>query len=180
MSNSAKFIRVLRIVPDTVVDGPGLRSSVYCAGCSHRCAGCHNPQSWDFAAGTPMTPREILDAILAESPDNNLTFTGGDPFYQADAFSELAALVRREFPAKTIWCYTGFRFEEILADAGMRRLLELLDVLVDGPFVAALRDVKNLQFRGSSNQRLIDVPATLRERRIVEWRSPFAALPAAK
>lgn len=166
-------IRVLRIVPDTVVDGPGLRTSIYCAGCSHHCEGCHNPQSWDFGAGTALTPREILDAVLAESPDSDITFTGGDPFYQAEAFAELAELVRADSPKKTIWCYTGFTFEEILADAKMRLLLEKIDVLVDGPFVLALRDVKNLRFRGSSNQRLIDVPASLAEGTVVEWRSRF-------
>lgn len=174
------MIRVLRIVPDTVVDGPGLRSSVYCAGCSHRCPGCHNPQTWDFGAGKAMSAREILDAVLAESPDNNLTFTGGDPFYQAEGFAELAELVKAEFPQKTIWCYTGFSFEEIVADKKMSRLLRSIDVLVDGPFVAALRDVKTLRFRGSSNQRLIDVPASLRAGGVVCWHSAFEALPAAK
>ena len=166
-------IRVLRIVPDTVVDGPGLRTSIYCAGCAHHCEGCHNPQSWDFDAGTPLTPREILDAVLAESPDSDITFTGGDPFYQAEAFVELAELIRMHDPKKTIWCYTGFTFEEILADAKLRALLEKIDVLVDGPFVLALRDVKNLLFRGSANQRLIDVPASLAAGTVVEWRSRF-------
>lgn len=166
-------IRVLRIVPDTVVDGPGFRTSIYCAGCAHHCEGCHNPQSWDFSAGTPMTPREILDAVLAESPDSNLTFTGGDPFYQAEAFAELAGLVKAHDPKKTIWCYTGFTFEEILADARLRVLLEKIDVLVDGPFVLARRDVTNFRFRGSSNQRLIDVPASLAAGVPVAWRSRF-------
>ncbi len=166
-------IRVLRIVPDTVVDGPGFRTSIYCAGCAHHCEGCHNPQSWDFSAGTPMTPREILDSVLAESPDSNLTFTGGDPFYQAEAFAELAQLVKAHDPKKTIWCYTGFTFEEILADARLRVLLEKIDVLVDGPFVLARRDVTNFRFRGSSNQRLIDVPASLAAGVPVAWRSRF-------
>lgn len=173
-------IRILRIVSDTVVDGPGLRASVYCAGCAHRCPQCHNPQTWDFAAGTPMTPQEIFDEILAESPDANITFTGGDPFYQSEGFAELAALIKAATPQKNIWCYTGFTFEEILADGKMRNLLERLDVLVDGPFVAALRDTKTLLFRGSSNQRLIDVPASLRAGTIVSWCSAFASLPAAK
>lgn len=173
-------IRVLRIVPDTIVDGPGLRTSVYCAGCAHRCPGCHNPQTWDFEAGTPMSPQEIFDAIAAESPDSDITFTGGDPLYRAEAFAELAQLIKTAFPKKTIWCYTGFLFEEILADEKMKKLLPWLDVLVDGPFVLALRDTKNLRFRGSSNQRLIDVPATLRAGTIVEWTSEYASLPDAK
>ena len=95
-------IRVLRIVPDTIVDGPGLRTSIYCAGCAHHCPGCHNPQTWDFAAGTPMTPQEISDAVMAESPDSGITFTGGDPLYQAEAFAELAKLIKTAFPQKTI------------------------------------------------------------------------------
>ncbi|MBP3302007.1 MAG: anaerobic ribonucleoside-triphosphate reductase activating protein [Opitutales bacterium] len=173
-------IRVLRIVPDTIVDGPGLRTSVYCAGCSHRCPGCHNPQTWDFAAGTPMSPREIFDAILAESPDSDITFTGGDPLYQSEGFTELAQLIKTETPGKTIWCYTGFRFEEILADEKMSRLLPWIDVLVDGPFVLALRDTKNLRFRGSSNQRLVDVPASLRAGTAIEWESAYGGVPASR
>lgn len=164
-------IRVLRIVPDTIVDGPGLRTSVYCAGCAHRCPGCHNPQTWDFSAGTPVAPRKIFDAILAESPDSDITFTGGDPLYQSEGFTELAQLIKTETPGKTIWCYTGFRFEEILADEKMSLLLPWIDVLVDGPFIMALRDTKNLRFRGSSNQRLVDVPVSLRTGAAVEWES---------
>jgi len=174
------MIRVIRIVPDTIVDGPGLRASIYCAGCDHHCPGCHNPQTWEFDAGTPMSAQEILDELRREAPDNNLTFTGGDPFYQAEGFAELAELVKREFPQKTIWCYTGFSFEEILADEKKLRLLRNIDVLVDGPFVLALRDVKTLLFRGSSNQRLIDVPASLCSGKVVVWHSNFESLPHAK
>lgn len=170
----------MRLVPDTIVDGPGLRASVYCAGCAHRCPQCHNRQTWDFSAGTPMSPREIFDWILDESPGADVTFTGGDPFYQAAGFAELAALIRAEAPEKNIWCYTGFTFEEIAADPEKRRLLRLIDVLVDGPFVAALRDPKNLLFCGSSNQRLIDVPASLRAGAVVTWHSAFELLPLAK
>lgn len=166
-------IRVLNIVPDTIVDGPGMRASVYCAGCAHHCAECHNPQSWDFSAGTAMSPAEIWEVLKHDSPDNDVTFSGGDPFYQAEAFAELARLIRAEAPEKTIWCYTGFLFEEILADEKKKKLLARLDVLVDGQFVASLRDTKNLLFRGSSNQRLIDVPASLRAGTVVLWHSPF-------
>ncbi len=120
-----------------------------------------------------MTPREIWSVLQSDSPDNNITFTGGDPFYQAEAFAELARLIRAEAPQKTIWCYTGFRFEEILADEKMSALLGLLDVLVDGPFVENLRDTKNLLFCGSSNQRLIDVPASLCAGTPIAWHSSF-------
>lgn len=173
-------IRVLRIVPDTIVDGPGLRTSIYCSGCAHHCPSCHNPQTWDFSAGTLMSVSEIRDAIAAESPDSDITFTGGDPLYQAEAFAELAKLIKTNSPQKNIWCYTGFLFEEILVDEKMNKLLPWLDVLVDGPFVLALRDTKNLRFRGSSNQRLVDVPASLRTGTVVEWKSSYGDLPTMK
>lgn len=127
-----------------------------------------------------MSPREIFDAILAESPDSDITFTGGDPLYQSEGFTELAQLIKTETPGKTIWCYTGFRFEEILADEKMSRLLPWIDVLVDGPFVLALRDTKSLRFRGSSNQRLIDVPASLRAGTVIEWESAYGSVPASR
>lgn len=165
-------ISLMRIVPDTSVDGPGLRTSVYCAGCRHRCPGCHNPATWNFAAGTATSPREIWEIILEESPDSDITFSGGDPLYQVEAFTELAKIIKSE-SSKTIWCYTGFTFEEIAADARLSQILPWIDVLVDGPFVLAERD-ENALFRGSRNQRLIDVPATLKSGVVTSWRSAFA------
>lgn len=162
----------MRIVPDTSVDGPGLRTSVYCAGCRHRCPGCHNPATWSFSAGTATAPREIWETILQESPDSNITFSGGDPLYQVEAFTELARIIKSESD-KTIWCYTGFTFEEIAADERLSQILPWIDVLVDGPFIAAERDAA-LLFRGSRNQRLIDVPATLKSGFVTHWRSAFA------
>lgn len=171
-SACAQKISLMRIVPDTSVDGPGLRTSVYCAGCRHRCPGCHNPATWNFAAGTAVSPREIWEAVLRESPDSDITFSGGDPLYQVEAFTELAKIIKSE-SSKTIWCYTGFTFEEIVADARLSQILPWIDVLVDGPFVLAERD-ETLSFRGSRNQRLIDVPATLKSGKPVIWRSVFA------
>ena len=169
----ASKISLLQIVPDTTVDGPGFRTSVYCAGCRHHCPGCHNPKTWDFSAGTQISPREIWNEILAQSPDSDITFSGGDPLYQVEAFTELAKIIKSESD-KTIWCYTGFTFEEIVADAHLAQILPWIDVLVDGPFVLAKRDT-SLQFRGSANQRLIDVPATLDAGGVpVAWRSRFA------
>ena len=160
------MIRVLDIIEDTMVDGIGLRTSIYAAGCAHRCPGCHNPQSWDFGAGRLMSTEEIMDIIKAD-PFADVTFSGGDPMYQADGFAELAAAIKRDTD-KTIWCYTGFTFEELLADETKHRLLSLIDVLVDGPFVLSLRNL-DLPFRGSSNQRIIDVPQSMRERRAVSY-----------
>lgn len=160
------MIRVLDIVEDTMVDGPGLRTTVYCAGCRHRCPGCHNPQSWDFNAGRDMSTDEIMEIILAD-PFADVTFSGGDPMYQPEGFAELAKAIKSK-TNKTIWCYTGFSFEQIMSDSRLLPLLLQLDVVVDGPYKKELRDT-DLRFRGSSNQRIIDVRRSLEEKRSVEW-----------
>lgn len=163
-------IRVLNVVEETTVDGPGFRTSIYCAGCRHACPGCHNPQSWDMDGGRPVSVEDLCRQVL-DDPFADVTFTGGDPFFQAEAFTALARMIK-ERSRKTIWCYTGFTYEALLDNEVHRRLLEQVDVLVDGPFVQSLRNT-DLPFRGSSNQRLIDVPASLREGRVVEWASDF-------
>lgn len=151
-------ISILDIVEDTTVDGPGFRTTVYCAGCPNHCPGCHNPQSWDIANGHEVDVEEILDVILAD-PFADVTFSGGDPMFQPVGFTALAKGVK-ERSGKNIWCYTGYIFEELVKNEEQRALLEQLDVLVDGRFVEALKD-ESLRFRGSSNQRVIDVPASL-------------------
>ncbi len=158
-------IQIMQIVVDTTVDGPGWRTSIYCAGCRHACPGCHNAETWPFDAGTTMSVDEVMEQLRAT--DGNITFSGGDPMYQAEAFTELARRIRDELH-RTIWCYTGFTFEQVLADPVMSRMLPYLEVLVDGPFVAAQRSL-DLLFRGSSNQRLIDVQRSLRENKVVEY-----------
>lgn len=145
-------LKVLDIVPGTSVDGPGLRTSIYFAGCAHKCPGCHNPQSWDFSAGREMTIDEIVTEINRHG--FNVTLTGGDPLYQLPAINLLARRLKDE--GYTIWCYTGFMYEELIKLPGADQLLDSLEVIVDGPFVEAERDI-SLLFRGSSNQRLIDV-----------------------
>lgn len=150
-------ISIISIKPSTTVDGPGLRTAVYCAGCPHGCDGCHNPQTWDIRRGTPTDVRDILRRI-EDAEDPGVTFTGGDPMLQAEGFAELARLVKET--GRDVWCYTGFTFEECLADEKRRGLLRLVDTLVDGRFVKGLRDPA-LLFRGSSNQRLVDVRASL-------------------
>ena len=145
---------IMDIIDGTVVDGPGFRLSVYCAGCSHRCQGCHNPQSWEMANGKEMDVEEILQAVK-DSPWN-VTFSGGDPFFQAEGFAELARRIKAE-TSKTIWCYTGYTLEALKQenDPCKMELLKNIDVLVDGPFIQELRD-EQLRFRGSSNQRIIE------------------------
>ncbi len=153
-----RTLSILNIVEDTVVDGPGFRTSIYAAGCPHRCPGCHNPQSWDIAHGTPYAVEELLQRVL-DDPFADVTFSGGDPFYQAEGFTALARAIRSE-STKSIWCYTGYLYEFLLEQPLHRALLEQVDVLVDGPFVASLRQ-EGLRFRGSANQRLIDVGQSL-------------------
>lgn len=152
MTVSAMKIRVLDILEETMADGPGFRTSIYCAGCGHHCTGCHNPQSWDFAGGKEMSVDEILEIVKADE-FSNVTFSGGDPLYQVEAFTELARRIKEE-TGKDIWCYTGFTYEEILADDRLKQILPYVDTLVDGPFIESLRDTE-LHFRGSSNQRII-------------------------
>lgn len=166
------MISVIRIVEDTTVDGPGLRTAVYAAGCPNACPGCHNPQSWDVAAGRMMTTEDIMRVIRADE-FADVTFSGGDPMFQPEGFAELARAVKRE-TGKNIWCYTGYTFEALRDGRNRSRaeLLRYIDVLVDGPYVEAQRD-ESLLFRGSRNQRLIDVQASLREGRVVL----YAALP---
>ena len=157
-------ISILRVVEDTTVDGAGFRTSVYAAGCPNHCPGCHNPESWDINAGTPTSIAEILDIILAD-PFADVTFSGGDPMFQPEGFAELARAIRAA-SSKSIWCYTGFTFEQILANPRQKALLSQIDVLVDGPFIQSLRD-ESLLFRGSSNQRIINVSRTLESGTII-------------
>lgn len=135
-----------------MADGPGFRTAIYCAGCLHHCKGCHNPQSWAMDGGEWMEIDDIMKVIKADSM-SNVTFSGGDPFYQVEGFIALAKRIKEE-TSKTIWCWTGFTIEEIRADERLAQLLPWIDVLVDGPFILEQRDTQ-LLFRGSPNQRII-------------------------
>lgn len=145
-------LRILDVLFETMADGPGLRTSIYFAGCQHYCKGCHNPQSWDMNGGYEVTIDYLLD--LAKSDEfAEVTFSGGDPLYQCDNVTELARRIKAE-TNKTIWCYTGFTYEEILKNTWLSQILPYIDVLVDGPFIEELKTTE-LPFRGSSNQRII-------------------------
>lgn len=158
-------LRVIDIVGGTSVDGPGLRTSVYFAGCNHHCPGCHNPQSWDFDGGEAMSVLRIKEII--DDCDFNVTFSGGDPLMQpVDEMVELARLLKAD--GRTIWCYTGYSYEYVASRPEYDELLTCIDVLVDGPFVESLRDI-SLRFRGSSNQRLVDVARSTPDC-VVEWK----------
>lgn len=153
-------LRVLEIIDGTSVDGPGLRTTIYFAGCRHHCHGCHNPQSWDMAGGKEMTVEEIVSRVVDN--DFDVTFSGGDPLFQPiEKLTELAAKIKST--GKTIWLYTGFTFEKIASDPNYSGLLKLIDVVVDGPYIEELRDI-SLIFKGSSNQRLVNVSESLKNR----------------
>ena len=163
-------ISVLKIVEDTTVDGSGFRTSIYAAGCEHGCKGCHNPESWDISNGKWMDIDEILKII-----DRNflvqVSFSGGDPLFQPEAFAELARRIKLE-TQKNIWCYTGFTFQKILRNHKLSAILPYIDVLVDGQFIEK-KKVDNLPFVGSSNQRIINVKESLKANKMVEWKNPF-------
>ena len=154
---STNSIRILDIKYGTSVDGIGLRTSLYCAGCENHCVGCHNPQSWDENGGEAIEIEELFRLIV--DADMNVTFTGGDPMFHPEGFIQLAQMIKEQTD-KTIWCYTGYRFEDLLVHPLRRKLVELCDVIVDGRYIETERDL-SLHFRGSRNQRIIDVPNSL-------------------
>lgn len=143
------------IVDESIVDGPGLRLTVFTQGCPHHCPGCHNPQTWDFRENMNVDVGEILARYDEDPLLEGVTFSGGEPMAQAGALSVLARAIRER--GGDVWCYTGYTYEELVAssDPDIDALLEEVDVLVDGPFVMAMRD-PDIDFRGSSNQRLLD------------------------
>ncbi len=158
------------IKPVDIANGPGVRVSLFVSGCTHRCEGCFNAEAWDFSYGTPFT-KETIDKILADLDHDyitGLTLLGGEPMEPAnqEGVLSLVRAVKERFPEKTIWCYSGYDFEnDILGrmmkeSAVTRELVSLFDVMVDGKFILSKRNLK-LKFRGSENQRILDVKASL-------------------
>ena len=164
-------IRIAGVVNDSIVDGPGLRFSVFTQGCSHHCPGCHNPETHDPQGGHD----EDTDALIAKMKKNPLlsgiTLTGGDPLEQSAPCLELAKAAHAA--GLNVWAYTGYTWEQLLnrADPDQMALLREVDVLVDGPFIQGERSLE-LDYRGSKNQRLIDVPTTLRTGEVTLWTPP--------
>lgn len=149
-------MNLLYTYPETIVDGEGIRFSIYLAGCRHHCPGCHNPESWNPAAGTPLTEERLQDLIRQINANpllDGVTFSGGDPLFHPEEFRALSQRIKQA-TGQNIWCYTGYTWEQIQADAVLLSALDYVDVLVDGPFVSALHDPR-LAFRGSSNQRIL-------------------------
>ena len=155
-------VQLAGLIEESVVDGPGMRFVIFTQGCEHHCAGCHNPQTHDPNGGETVSVDWLKEQIDAQKLIRGITFSGGEPFMQSEAMAELAR-------------YTGYTFEELLAmgktDKGTADFLASLDMLVDGPFVLAQRDI-TLKFRGSKNQRLLDAPKSLAQGKAVEWEDP--------
>lgn len=160
-----------------IANGPGVRSVIFVSGCTHHCKECFQPETWDFDYGQPFT-QEVIDHLIdtmAPPQIAGLTVLGGEPFEPQNqaAVLDLLQQVRARYPQKSIWAFSGFLFDQLIAGKvgdgeTVRKMLECIDVLVDGPFVLALKDL-TLRFRGSSNQRLIDIPKTLAAGQVVLW-----------
>ena len=169
MESKNDFIRLAAdLQEDSIVDGPGLRTVIWTQGCAHHCKGCQNPQTWDFEGGGLVPIEMVLSAIDELEYQKGITFSGGDPMYQPEACNIIAEYARSK--GYDIWVYTGFTYEQLMEISKTkpiyRKFLENIDVLVDGPFKIEERDL-NLLFRGSRNQRLIDVQKSLKSNKVV-------------
>ena len=153
------MVNLAGVVSDSIVDGPGIRTTIFAQGCPHHCEGCHNPETWDFSGGTQVSTDQILGIVRFNPISRGVTFSGGEPFAQAEGFAEIAkALKTGNYEVAS---YSGYTFEELLnGTSAQRELLQWLDVLIDGPFVMKEKSLE-LAFRGSRNQRIIDVPKSL-------------------
>ena len=150
--------------PDSIVDGEGIRTIIWTQGCKHHCKGCHNPETWSFDSGYLVDVDSIIKELDSLTGQDGITLSGGDPFYQVEACTLIAKHCKNK--KLNVWCYTGFVYEDLIKDTKMLELLKYIDVLVDGPFVLNKRSL-DLYFKGSSNQRIIDVPNSLKENKIV-------------
>lgn len=161
-----------------IANGPGVRVSLFVSGCTHRCKGCFNEIAWDFNYGKPFTQETIDEILKMLEPEHikGITLLGGEPFEPQNqpALLDLLRQIRKKFPHKSIWAFSGYLFDKDILSGRLgpweitKEYLSYLDVLVDGPFILEKKDL-SLRFRGSSNQRLIDVPASLQQNKVVLW-----------
>ena len=170
MEQNKEYIRLAAdLQTDSIVDGPGLRAVLWTQGCGHHCPGCQNPQTWDFNGGGLVPISMVKDAIDELEYQTGLTISGGDPMFQPEACLEIAKYAKSK--GLNIWVYTGFTFEELMKLSKTKPIykefLKQIDVLVDGKFILEERDLSIL-FRGSRNQRLIDIPKTFAAKKIIE------------
>ena len=162
-------MRIAGLVQDSIVDGPGFRFTVFTQGCPHNCEGCHNPDTHDPDGGREMTVKQVIDAMLSNPMTDGLTLSGGDPFVQAADCAEIAKAAHAN--GLNVWTYTGWTYEELLSlseqDEGIKALLNETDVLVDGPFILSQKSY-DVPWRGSKNQRLIDMKAAPESGKVVK------------
>lgn len=164
-------MRIAGVIRQSIVDGPGLRFVVFTQGCPHQCAGCHNPETHSFSGGYDCEVGKILTEIEKNPLLKGVTLSGGEPFCRAEELLPLVRAVREK--GMDVYCYSGYTFEELLetskSNAAAAALLAQIDVLIDGPFVLEQRDLE-LKFRGSSNQRILDIKKSLQEKKPVNYR----------
>lgn len=146
--------------PDSIVDGEGIRTVIWTQGCAHKCPGCQNPQTHDFNCGVNVDIEEVKEELSSLQGQDGITLSGGDPLFQVDASLKIAKYAHEL--GMNVWCYTGFTYEEIVSNSNMRKLLDEIDILVDGKFRAEEFSL-DLKFKGSKNQRIIDVKKSLEE-----------------
>lgn len=162
-------LRLAGVIRESIVDGPGIRMTIFTQGCPHHCKGCHNEQTWDFEGGYDSSTERILEEAQKDPILRGLTFSGGEPFCQAEALSALAKEAKEK--GYDIFCYTGFTFEKLVSEFDThpeyKELLSYCDWLVDGPFVLSERSLM-LKFRGSKNQRILDVKKSLETMTAIE------------
>ena len=158
-------LKVADILAESVVDGLGIRTVVFFQGCPRHCPGCHNAPLISFEGGTEYYPEELAELIIAKMTPihRGITFSGGDPLAQPDGLLDLVYLLRKAKPALNIWLYTGYLFEEVKE----LPVVKAVNVMVDGPFILEQRDI-SLPFKGSGNQRVIDIPATMQNNEVIE------------
>ena len=159
-------MRIIRIDKNNQVNGDGLRCVIWFAGCNHQCPGCHNPESWDFNCGHDLNidDMDVIYDQLERDEISGITLTGGDPIYQYKELLPFLEQIKINFPNKTIWCYTGFNYEEI----DHLPVMEFIDVLIDGRYISSLNPgINKILWRGSTNQRIIDVQKSLDENSLI-------------
>ena len=157
------------IVSDSIVDGPGIRTAIFSQGCPHHCPGCHNPETWEFGAGTQIPVEAVVEIVQSNPLCRGVTFSGGEPFAQAAAFAKLARLLKEK--GYEVASYSGYTFEELLKGTeDQKNLLASIDILIDGRFLQAQKSLE-IAFRGSRNQRILDVPKSLAAGQAIETSS---------
>jgi anaerobic ribonucleoside-triphosphate reductase activating protein len=167
--NNSMKVRIAGLIHESVTDGPGIRSVLFFQGCPHRCLECHNPQTWSFDGGQEFDIQEVVQRFRITPLLSGVTFSGGEPFGQAAAAAEIAREIKTQ--QVNLWVYTGYTWEELLEkrkQPGFVDLINLADVIVDGPFIKALK-TSCLPYRGSANQRIILVKESLSRNQVVLW-----------